>query len=58
MSDKYSLLIECHFPKGKTKFSFLAGEQIFSANRINPPTGASTNPKNFDLNKNLNINLI
>ena len=24
----------------------------------NTPTGASTNPKNFDLNKNLNMNLI
>ena len=24
----------------------------------NTPTGASTNPKNFDLNKNLNLNLI
>ena len=23
----------------------------------NTPTGASTNPKNFDLNKNLNLNL-
>ena len=25
---------------------------------VNTPTGASTNPKNFDLNKNLNMNLI
>ena len=24
----------------------------------NTPTGDSTNPKNFDLNKNLNLNLI
>ena len=24
---------------------------------VNTPTGASTNPKNFDLNKNLNMNL-
>ena len=24
----------------------------------NTPTGASTNPKNFDLSKNLNMNLI
>ena len=27
-------------------------------NKQNTPTGASTNPKNFDLNKNLNLNLI
>ena len=27
-------------------------------NSMNTPTGASTNPKNFDLNKNLNMNLI
>ena len=26
--------------------------------QANTPTGASTNPKNFDLNKNLNMNLI
>ena len=25
---------------------------------MNTPTGASTNPKNFNLNKNLNMNLI
>ena len=25
---------------------------------MNTPTGASTNPKNFDLNKNLNMNQI
>ena len=27
-------------------------------NLSNTPTGASTNPKNFDLNKNLSMNLI
>ena len=27
-------------------------------NTYNTPTGASTNPKNIDLNKNLNMNLI
>ena len=26
-------------------------------NNANTPTGASTNPKNFDLNKNLSMNL-
>ena len=26
--------------------------------KLNTPTGASTNPKNFNLNKNLNMNLI
>ena len=26
--------------------------------KTDTPTGASTNPKNFDLNKNLNMNMI
>ena len=30
---------------------------IFDFIEKNTPTGASTNPKNFDLNKNLNMNL-
>ena len=28
------------------------------ANLVNTPTGASTNPKNFDFNKNLSLNLL
>ena len=30
----------------------------FVLSNRNTPTGASTNPKNFNLNKNLNMNLI
>ena len=44
------------------RVSFLEA-QIRRANGLpvhdgNTPTGASTNPKNFDLNKNLNLNMI
>ena len=31
---------------------------LLSRIKLHTPTGASTNPKNFDLNKNLNMNLI
>ena len=31
---------------------------VIGENFRNTPTGASTNPKNFDLNKNFNLNLI
>ena len=34
------------------------GYLIWSKNSKNTPTGASTNPKNFDLNKNLNLIII
>ena len=34
------------------------GEKLLIRLCPNTPTGAWTNPKNFDLNKNLNMNLI
>ena len=36
----------------------VAWHAILLIKLMNTPTGASTNPKNFDLNKNLNMNLI
>ena len=37
----------------------VSGIQAIHNNKIiDTPTGASTNPKNFDLKKNLNLNLI
>ena len=32
--------------------------QLLKLEQLNTPTGASTNPKNFDLTMNLNRNLI
>ena len=64
---KFRFLIEalfenCLTPINKTTLPPNPKSRIhpifYSNNSKNTPTGASTNPKNFDLNKNLNMNLI
>ena len=43
------------FDGWNTKISLTLWKKPQIDNKSNTPTGASTNPKNFDLNKNLNL---
>ena len=62
-----SLLLQCVTKANEGNFintnfddltPVLAAQCIKRKIRTDTPTGASTNPKNFDLNKNLNMNVI